>query len=64
MGSLSELEPPCGEVAEPPNKSFERDASIACFSSIFLAVRLCAAHSARLNSGVRLPKLVGVLWIN
>ncbi len=42
MGSLSELEPPCGAVAEPPNKSFERDASIACFSSFFLQVRLNA----------------------
>jgi len=31
-------------------KSFERDASTACFSSIFLKIKLDAARSARLNS--------------
>jgi hypothetical protein len=35
------------------NKLLQRDASIAPFSSIVLAVKLEAARSARLNSGVR-----------
>ncbi len=38
-----------------PNKSLQRDASTACLSSIFLAVKLCANRSARLKSGVMSP---------
>jgi hypothetical protein len=42
------------KIANPTmsNKLLQRDALIASFSSIFLAIRLDAVRSARLNSGV------------